>query len=254
LKEFRFVAGRSPPALFGKLPLDVSALALLIEGALYCEESCLPEAKNDVFVRCALRGQNLDRAGVLPQHMKFLSELAEPQSAGGMAAKLGCTALEASRVLFGLTLAELVESQAQARLRHVLAIESDFAGAQLLRGVLAEGASAYTGRVVRDRLALQLVLRRTAPEAIIVALDCDESCKLAVELKQSDKLGPIKWIGIAAAMAADDPAELSGQVGLPLDRVLTRPYSFEQVVSALDEIFEQSEPTLDDAELAVPTV
>jgi hypothetical protein len=149
-----------------------------------------------------------------------------------------------------LTLAELVESQAQGRVRHVLAVESDFTGAQLLRGLLTEGASAYTGRVVRDRLALQLVLRRTSPDVILVALDCEESCKLAVELNQADKLGPVKWIGIGVHEAEAD--DLSARVGLPLSSVITRPYSLEQVVSALDAAFSKDAPALQAAELASP--
>lgn len=75
-KQFRFQAGRLAPPLFRKLPLDISLAALLVEGASRCDEGELPDpAGRLLYVRRVIRGQNLDRAGLSPNHMKLLGTL-----------------------------------------------------------------------------------------------------------------------------------------------------------------------------------
>ena len=71
-------------ALHDRLSLDSSTVALLVEAALRCPEEELPESPPErVYARRAIRGQNLDRAGLSPQHQKIMSLLAEPRSLDG---------------------------------------------------------------------------------------------------------------------------------------------------------------------------
>ena len=60
LSGFRFECGKLPPPLYRKLPLDISLAALLVDGAMRCDENDLPDdAAETVFVRRKVRGQNL---------------------------------------------------------------------------------------------------------------------------------------------------------------------------------------------------
>jgi hypothetical protein len=100
LKVFRFTQDAPLPSLVGQLRLESSVVALLIEGALRCNEAELPAGESDrVYVRGAPRGQNLDRAGVAAKHLKLLNVLTERRSANQLAEKLGWSCDEARRVL-----------------------------------------------------------------------------------------------------------------------------------------------------------
>jgi CheY-like chemotaxis protein len=113
LKSFRFDQNHPAPALFNSLPLDVSLLAILVEGALICPKDDFPEIESDRdFGRQSLRGQNLDRAGLSSRHMGLMRLLSEPVSAARVAAKLDWSTEEAARVLHGFELAELIEMSA----------------------------------------------------------------------------------------------------------------------------------------------
>ena len=74
LKSFRFEAGRVAAPLFQKLPLDASLASLLVEAAQHCPADDLdPETVDTFYSRRAVRGQNLDRAGLSAVHMKLLT-------------------------------------------------------------------------------------------------------------------------------------------------------------------------------------
>ena len=75
-------------------------------------EEELPESPPErLYVRRAIRGQNLDRAGLSPQHQKILSSLGEPRSLTELAEQMAWETDEVRRVLYGLWLADLVEVQ-----------------------------------------------------------------------------------------------------------------------------------------------
>ena len=115
LRSFRFIQDPTVSPLLKKLPLDSSLLSLLVEGALICDESELPAFRDDAaHVRKAIRGQNLDRAGLSSRHMKLMGMLAKPVTAEQIANQLGWPVEEVRRVLHGFELAELVE-QCQAQ-------------------------------------------------------------------------------------------------------------------------------------------
>lgn len=238
LKDFRFLAGRTAPALYSKLPLDISTLALLLDGAAHCTASYLPaDVSRHVFARRAVRGQNLDRAGVAAKHLQLLSQLSEPQTAEQLATQQNWPPEEMSRVLWALTLADLVESKVEMTSRQVLAIEADPQGAHQLRAVLTDEQSGFTGRVVRDRLALQLVLRRTAPDVIIAAIDTPECRNLARELQQSGAYPQAHWIGIVASEDGSAPVpDATTTSGIPMSAVLSRPYTDMQVREVLERL------------------
>src|SRR5690606_19997184 len=143
-----------------KLPLDTSLAALLVEAALRCDPGDLPDdTPNTVYVRRSVRGQNLDRAGLTPDQLKVLSSVNEPVSAVELSDRLGRDAGEMRRVLLGLSMAELVDRHAQGDVMHVVALESDSTAAQTLKKALVHDGSRFSAKIVRDQLAVQLLLK-----------------------------------------------------------------------------------------------
>ena len=112
LKNFRFDQRQDAPPLFSKLPLNASLLSFLVEGALMMEQDQLPELRPDVgFARKAIRGQNLDRAGLSSRHMQLMSQLSEPKTVAQLTKQLGWPEEETRRVLHGFELADLIEQR-----------------------------------------------------------------------------------------------------------------------------------------------
>ena len=228
LKSFRFDGTADVPALFRKLPLDISLVALLVDGALGCDESELPEeTEQSTYSRCAVRGQNLDRAGLDANDMKVLGQLAEPATSAALAERLGREHSDVRRVLHGMALAELVEMREQEKTQLVFALEHDPKGAHVLRGLLAGGGSdGFSGRVVRDQLGLQLLLKRNKPDAVLLACDSEQFRDVAAKLRSSgnEDLDGVRWV----AITGDEETDIEG-----FDAAIQRPYKAGDVIEAL---------------------
>jgi CheY-like chemotaxis protein len=242
LKEFRFQSLDTSPLLQGKLPLEVSLLALLMEGAVLCDMPELPSGSDQaVFVRRMFRGQNLDRAGVPAQQMKLLSLLGKPQSMADLVRELKWDQEEVQRMLFALMLADFVEMKSKTRTRHVVVYEANAAAAQRLREFHEGNAERYRIRVVKDRLALQMVLKREQPNVLVFSLDDDDAAQLYRELRQSEQesLADAKWIGIVPPASESDEqpkscAEWSERMNAKLDATVVRPYRPDDLLTTLD--------------------
>jgi hypothetical protein len=147
------------------------------------------------------------------------------------------------RVLHGLVLADWVHADGKGRARTVLALETDPTGTQQLREMLGSATERYVGKVVRDRLGMQLLMKRARPDAVLLALDCGENWLLASEMRRSKEFTGSKMIGIlpsgaSAPNGSDAPRD---PTRLNLDAVLQRPYSAEQLAQTLDQLFAQSQ-------------
>jgi hypothetical protein len=207
-------------------------LALLIDAVMLCDANELPsDLDRRVFSRRASRGQNLDRTGVAAQHGKLLSQMSEPSTVEQLATRANMPAEETQRVLYAMLLAELVDARLQDQGQQLLAIEADSGGAQQLRAML-EHSNDITGRVIRDRLALQLVLHRMSPTVIAVALDNPECRALALELQQSHNFPNAKWIGIQTSNESRTP-----EIELRLDQIVMRPFTAHEMKEVVDELF-----------------
>lgn len=248
LNTFRFELGKLPPPLYRKLPLDVSLAALLVDGALRCEESELPaHSGQTVYVRRKFRGQNLDRAGLAPAHAKVLGLIDNPASAGELAAQSGLEEGEVRRVLHGLCLAELVEASTRGQRRQIVAFEADPRAGHVLREAFSTESgdeSRYTGKVVRDRLALQLLLKRSRPDGVILAVRSDDELRFAVGLHRrlSTDRPELSWVFI---LPPREELKEDGIVPPELREratILHRPYDAEQVLGALQRAFGNAEP------------
>jgi hypothetical protein len=244
LKGFRFEAGKPAPAIFTKLRLDVSLAALLVEAAGICTETELPrESPETVYARRAVRGQNLDRAGLSPMHMKLLGCLEQPRTSQELARQLGAAQGEVRRVLHGFVMADWVQADSKGRARTVLALETDPSGSHQLQEMLGSTTERYVGKVVRDRLGMQLLMKRSRPDAVLLALDSGENWLFASEMRRSKEFSGSKLVGILPSSGGPlnggdghkDPTRLN------LDAVLRRPYSADQLAETLDQLFAESQ-------------
>lgn len=225
VRSFSFESGRETPGLFAKTPLQISLAALLVDGCVHAPAE--PESDAGfAWARKAQRGQNLDRGGLDAKHMKLMAYLDDPTPSDQLAAKTGLSEGDLRRVLTGLEMAEWIERRQHRQTRQVLAMESERDAANMLRALLGSDDNDLSGRVVRDRLGLQLLLKRSTPHAVILPLDNAEAAELASSIRASDDLGEVRIIGIGDSSDSQFEA----------DATLTRPYNAEDVQHAVNEV------------------
>jgi CheY-like chemotaxis protein len=237
LGVFRFECGPSANVLHKNLPLDISLLALLVEAAIHA--GCGDEpAENLTYARRAIHGQNLDRAGLSARHMKVVNALAEPRDVQELTEALGWNQDEVRQVLSAFVMAELVEQRKHAVAGHFVVFEPDAAAAQNLRGSLEESDHRYIGKVVRDKLALQLILKRSIPHTMIFAGDDEATCQLMRQLfsTANPKAARVKRIAILSGNHALPASAWTARLGFIPDEVVARPCTAELIFRAMDRL------------------
>ncbi len=244
LTAFRFEAGPVANAIHNSLPLDISLLALLIEGEFHGGDGNESGQANQTYVRRAIRGQNLDRAGLSARHMKILQSLTEPKTAEQLAEILGWNTDEVHQVLRGFLMAELVEQRTQTVAGQFVVFEPNAMAAQNLRASMEESDNRYAGKVVRDKLALQLVLKRAVPHTLVFAGDDKQSCQLMQQLfaKQTPQSSRIRRIAILAAEAANQTVDWQQRLGFVPDAIIARPCTAELLFRAMDRLHANQSP------------
>ncbi len=237
--SFHFESVGNSNMLQKNLPLDISLLALLVEAAvLRGGETETQDEASTMYVRRAIRGQNLDRAGLSARHMKVLNLLAEPKSMDELVVALGWELSEIRQVLDGFHRAELIEQRQQAVAGQFVVFEPDAAAAESLRSSLEQSDNRYVGKVVRDRLALQLVLKRSVPHTLIFDGDSHASCQLIGSLfaTQNAKAASVRRIAIVNDVAGE--VDWQSRVGFRPHEVLSRPCTAELLFRAMDRFFQ----------------
>lgn len=237
LIAFRFQSGQPAGLLHRNLPLDISLLALLVEGAIHGESSGSYDAMLDKqYRRRAIRGQNLDRAGLSARHMKILGLLSELRSVDELASQLGWEKDEVCRVLHGFVMAELVEEQQRAAGGNVVIFETDPAAVQQLRRECSESSNRYQAKVVRDRLGLQLLLKRSVVDTLVFPGDDSETCRFIHDLFASggSHLASVQRVAVVADSGQPDTQRrCEERLGFLPDQVLSQPYTVELVFRSL---------------------
>ena len=231
-QSFSFLPERTPPALFSKAAIDSCLAAILVDGALNCSPGESPSAEAHVgWVRNGLRGQNMDRTGLSAKHVQLLSHLdSTPKNTAEIAVRSGLTCNEAGRVLEGLLITEWVETKVLTPTRTLVAYEPEGQNAELLRAVIEDPKSGWTGNVVRDEFSLQLLLKRKSPDVVLIAVQGEHELGLPEKLLERTVLNGDRKV-ILVAPAEPSPPLASSLLLLP---VLRRPYSNEDVLSALN--------------------
>ncbi|MCA9125780.1 MAG: response regulator [Planctomycetales bacterium] len=245
LSLFRFETGQCN-SLHKSLPLDISLLALLVEGAVTSAQH-VELTPNATFSRRAIRGQNLDRAGLSAKHMQMFNVLSEPKETQEITAALGWQSSEVLQVLHGFELAELVERRTNTVAGQFVVYEPDASHAQRLRAGLEESDNRYAGKVVRDKLALQLVLKRSIPHTLAFAADDEAACTLLSKLfaTKDPRAAKIKRVAITSNIS--NLQNLQEQMGFRIDETIARPCTAEQLFLAMDRLLNNEHDSTDDA-------
>ncbi|MEZ6144540.1 MAG: response regulator [Planctomycetaceae bacterium] len=246
LKGFRFETGRMPSPLFRKLPLDSSLVALLVEATLHCPEHELAKELDRVhYSRRAIRGQNLDRAGLSAQHLQILSGVGDPITASDLAARMGRDFNETRRVLQGLSLADLIDRKSTGHIPQVVILEGDANTARSLRLGLQDQTDRLTLKMVRDQLAVRLLLKRSRPDVIILPLQTDAEITFAAQVQQelAAQNIDVKFIGVLQSRTDRDA---HAHTPVVCDAYLTRPYTSELCLKVIDQSLSGVEATTRD--------
>ncbi len=250
LNDFRFESGPTDQSLHKNLPLDISLLALLVEGAIYSDDSQSQDQLGDCYARRAIRGQNLDRAGLAARHMKVLNILSDPKDVNQLVAALGWDADEVRQVLSGFVMAELVEQRQTSVAGQFLVYQPDASKAQSLRASLEGSDDRYSGKVVRDKQALQLVLKRSVPHTIAFSADDEESCQLMNQLfaTKNPKAANVKRIAMMGDGHDPQQVEWIGLVGFYPDQTIEASCTADSLFDVLDRLYAEppsiaTEPT-----------
>ena len=238
LKSFRFDRTRTLSPLYQKLPLDSSLLALLVEGALACERSEIPELQTGCgFSRRAIRGQNLDRAGLSSRHMKLMNVLDEVVSAEELAVQLGWEFDEVVRVLHGFELAELVEQKPTASAVKVAVVSGNQELNQRLAIFFSQHSNECQGKLVRDWSAAELLLKRMDPHVLLIEVSNENSLlQLEALRKDLDQIASIRVLGVCDS----NDETLKNAVCESLDMALDLGFEDEELLNALRDT--QPEP------------
>ena len=230
--SFSFFPERTPPSLFRKAAIDCCLSAILIDGAVNtCSDA---DTSNDLgWVRNSLRGQNLDRSGLSASHVQLLSHIdSNPKSTSDIAAKTDLPRNEVVAVLEGLLLSDWVENRVLTKASTLIAYESDVQSANLIRSIIEDADSGWTGNVVRDEFSLQLLMKRKSPDVALIAVCGEHQLDLPAKLQGSAVLsGNHRLILIVPEDQADVPLVESLQ-SLP---VLHRPFCREDILAVLPE-------------------
>ncbi|KAA5544601.1 response regulator [Roseiconus nitratireducens] len=258
LKGYQFRATAKFPSLQRDLPLEVSLMSLMVEHAMHRDLSELPDDEPSLrYVRRAIRGQNLDRAGLSAKHMKIMNLLGEPRSIDELQKRLGWEREELRRVLSGFTSADILEIQRDESEGKFIAYETNTVAAAQLRNGLKQNAGKFVGKVVRDALTLQLLVKRMGPDAVFFAVDTPQSCEAIREayLSAKEAFGDCRKLVLAPAKVVEDAnVPWHKLLGFVPDRLLQSPYGCDTLIETmqvLDEIPvapEATEPAEDDDE------
>jgi hypothetical protein len=238
LKSFRFDSSRDAPKLFTKLPLEISLLALLVE-AYSQNPPDTPDNAHRVYVRNAIRGQNLDRAGLSSLDMKIMNLVSQPVSLEQLSQQSGIDKNDLRGVLRGFELAELIRCEDRNNQRNVVVVTRDPQRTRQLNEFLAAEPQSLSGKVVRDLLAVKLIMRRNRPDALLVDLgreDADQFVqKLFAELES--QLGGTDVIGLV------DSSTQCPHVSEKLNSIAQWPERLEHLQQMLELENRSADPT-----------
>lgn len=248
LKGYQFRATSNFPSLQRDLPLEISLMGLMVEHALHCDAAELAEDDPALrFVRQAIRGQNLDRAGLSAKHMKIMSLLSEPRSIDELQSRLGWERDELRRVLAGFVSADILECKRDESEGKFVAYETNSVAAAQLRSSLSQASGQYVGKIVRDTLTLQLLVKRTRPDAVFFAVDTPQSCDAIRDAYTSaqEAFGDSRKIVLAPEKVVSDPnVPWEKLLGFKPDRLLQSPYTCDTLIQTMREL--DSMPKTDD--------
>lgn len=236
--HFTFEQKTPVSPMFQAFPLQLSLPALAVDGVRFCEPLGDPEAwKSLVFARQTPRGGNLDRTGLAPSAMKLISLLEGSQDLGTVAQAAGMDLAEVAHLVRGLELIGHAERKQGLASASLLVLEEELETARVIQRVLGPEGAGYSLKIVRDRIAAQLLLRRNRFDLVLMGLETNEyesfyrSCRAQAP-------ATTRFVGI---LRLDEESQLSRLDALGLDGILSRPVSEADLRSTVKHVLTMGE-------------
>ena len=231
--KFAFEPVTTLPPMFQAFPLQISVPALLVEGMRLCEPPADAMQWDDlVCARQNPRGGNPDRAGLAPTAIKIHTLLDGARTLGEVAQQSGLELSEVVAIARGLELAGLVERRAPSSSSSILVVEDDPDTIRLIRQMLGPEGSNHQVKIVQDRIAAQLLLRRQPFQLVILAMDRPEQEGFFRSCKQNHANGT-RYVGI---LNIDEESELTRLDAMGLDGVMHRPLSETDLAATVNHL------------------
>ncbi len=231
--KFAFERATGLPPMFQAFPLQCCVPALVIDGSRYCGQGLDPgEWEKLIFARQSPRGGNPDRAGLTNTAIKIHTLLDGARSLGDVAHQSGHDPGEVAAIVRGLELAGLVERRAPTNTDSILVVEDDPETVRLIRQTLGAEEGLFRLKIVPDRIAAQLLIRRQTFDLVLASMDRPEQEAFFRACKQQHKNGS-RYVGI---LNIHEEAELARLDALGLDGVLHRPVSESDLVATVKHL------------------
>jgi CheY-like chemotaxis protein len=208
--------------MFQAFPLQLSLPALAVDGVRACEPADPMECdrwRSLTYGRQTPRGGNHDRTGLAPAEIRIFTLLDGTQDIATVAHRAGLDVADVIPVIRGLEMTGLVELKTANSQNLIVLLEDDPRTAALVQSVLGPDGLGYTLKHVRDRVAVQLLIRRNPSALVLMAIDHDQQEALYQALKEQSP-PTTRFVGIRHL---DDEGELTRLDALGLDGVLHRP-------------------------------
>lgn len=246
--RFSFEAQVSLPPMFQAFPLQSSLTALAIEGVRRCERPDEPNRWASLyFARQTQRGVNFDRTGLSPSEMKLHSLLDGNLDLAAVAREMGIGLIDVAIATRGLELAGLLERRSAPAGASVLVLEDDPDTVRVIQEAFGPAGKGYQLKVVRDRVAAQLLLRRNKFDLVLLAIDRPDQ-EMFYRMSKSQVPPTTRFVGILQASNEGDLVRLDA---MGLDGILHRPLSEEDLLTTVDYLLE-SDPGAKQASSPLP--
>jgi CheY-like chemotaxis protein len=219
--------------MFQAFPLQQSVPALVVEGSRYFDSVAdTRDCENLVFARHTTRGANPDRAGLAPAVIKVHALFDGSRTLAEVAQSSSLDLGEVVAIARGLEQAGLVERRAASSSHSILVMEEDPETIRLVREVLGPEGANYQVKVVHDRIASQLLLRRQKFQIVMLAMDRPEHETFFRACKQQNTNGT-RYIGI---LNIDEESELARLDAMGLDGVIHRPVNETNIIATVTHL------------------
>jgi DNA-binding response OmpR family regulator len=231
--KFAFERVTALPPMFQAFPLQISVPALVADGSRYCEPVVdTHDWEKLVFARQTTRGGNPDRAGLAPAVIKIHTLLDGARTLGEVAHDSSFELGEVACIARGLERSGLIERRAPSSSHSVLVMEDDPETVRLIREVLGPDGANYQLKIVHDRIASQLLLRRQHFQLVILTMDRSEQEAFFRTCKLQNRNGT-RYIGI---LNIDDESELARLDAMGLDGVIHRPVNETNLLATVNHL------------------
>ncbi len=230
---FGFEPGGTLPPMFQAFPLQTSLPALAVEGTRHCERLTDEDRwANLVFIRHSPRGGNLDRTGMSPTDMKIHALLDGSQTLGVISQSVGHDVIDVAYVARGLELSGLVERRTARAAASILILDDDPETGRVAQGALGPEGLGCQVKVVRDRVAAQLMLRRTKFDLVLIPLDHPEQEQF-YRVCRDQASATTRFVGL---LEIHDEGELVRLETMGLDGTLHRPLNEADLVATVKHL------------------